>query len=127
MEATDLTKNDIQFTLTFNQYIKLNKILGYLGGMLMYLENISGLTELLTDANKDEWLAFYHNAIKTNLKDELEPIVMELREQLYERKRRKEIRDNISQDLIDKMYEKEKKRWNAVEIDVLFDQGNNQE
>ena len=64
-----------KFTLTQTQFVTLNYIMGNLQDISMCLDrfetpNIPKLQE----------------SIKTDLKDELEPIVMALREQLYERK-----------------------------------------
>ena len=90
MKATDLTKNDLEFKITYSQYIKLNVMLGWLKGNLQGLENVSSLIDLLKSIDLTEWFINHHDSLKTNLKDELEPIVMALRQQLYDLKEKNE-------------------------------------
>ena len=76
-------------TISFSQFLTLSKMLGFLEGTLLDLKNLSESKGLLNEGNIGYCLALRYHSMKSGLKDELESIVMDLREQYGTREERR--------------------------------------
>jgi hypothetical protein len=68
--------------ISLSQFLTLSKMLGFLEGSITNLEVIDRWADLVEPSELYDFLVKHRDALKHMLKDELEPIVMALRDQL---------------------------------------------